>query len=416
MPNIQPSSPLVAVIDTAEADLTATLQMLVSTDKVRIAGSARRIEDISRLLTADPDIVLLDIGSETHNMPELIRQIQDTSPKCQVILTGSREAPLDLLKAMQAGARGLLHKPLSARDTIDAIEQIYQSEQRRLQRIEEQAQARVTQGRAGEVITVFSPKGGVGCTVLATHISIALADLTKSRVALVDFDLQFGDVGVHLNLHSNHGIHELMRSLDDLDGAILDSVMVQHPSGIRVLLPPPTLNQVDEVETEGLVAVVKALRKHYDYVVVDMWHSIEDATLALMDISSVLLVVTTPEVPALRSTRRFLDYVRERPDRRAKVQLVVNRYPSKSAVDIKEIERSLGAAPAGMIPSDGRLVTGSVNEGVSFLSRRSEATDSMTQLARVLAEPRMARTRQSSAEQQQRAGGVIGRTADPHPL
>ncbi len=212
---------------------------------------------------------------------------------------------------------------------------------------------------------------------------------TSSEVALVDFDLQFGDVAVHLNLHSSHGVHELMRSIDDLDGAILDDVMVKHASGVKVLMPPSTLDQVEEVETEGMLAVVKALRKLNDFVVVDMWHSIEEATLALMDQASVLLVVTTPEVPALRSTRRFLDYIRERPDLRTKVRLVVNRYPSKGAVDLKEVERSLGIRADGTIPSDGRLVTSAINQGTGFLSTRNTAAANMRQLAATISQSRL---------------------------
>jgi len=192
-----------------------------------------------------------------------------------------------------------------------------------------------------------------------------------------------------------------MRSIDDLDGALLDDVMVKHESGVRVLLPPATLDQVEDVETEGMVAVVKALRKFNDFVVVDMWHAIEEATLALMDLSTVLLVVTTPEVPALRSTRRFLDYIRERPDLRSKLQLVVNRYPSKNAVDIKEIERSLGMKPLGTIPSDGRLVTSSINEGVGFLSSNSSTSTNMKQLAMSIAQPRVMKQQRAEADNKQ---------------
>jgi pilus assembly protein CpaE len=165
--------------------------------------------------------------------------------------------------------------------------------------------------------------------------------------------------------------------------------MVKHSSGVKVLLPPGNLEQVEDVETEGIMAVIKALRKYNDFVVLDMWHAIEETTLAIMGESTVLLLVTTPEVPALRSTRRFLDYIRERPDLRSKVQLVVNRYPSRNAVDIAEIERSLGIKAISTIPSDGRLVTSSINEGVGFLSTNSSASQRMKQLAASVAQPRL---------------------------
>jgi pilus assembly protein CpaE len=253
----------------------------------------------------------------------------------------------------------------------------------------------------------------VGCTTIASNLAIALATISKSKVALVDFSLQFGDVAVLLNLHSNHGIHELMRNVDDLDADILDNVMVAHSSGVKVLLPPPNLDLVEEVATEGMTAVIKSLRRFYDFVVVDTWHSIEDATLAVMDLSSTLLLVTTPEVPSLRNTRRLLDLIRERPDLRGKVQIVVNRYPSKSAVGMREIEHSLGVKPVGTIPSDGHLITTAINEGVSFLSRPSAAATNLTQLATYLAQPRMARERRGPAPDGKRPQtGLFNRRAE----
>lgn len=386
------SVPLVAIIDTNEDDLMRTSRLLIGSDKVRVVGMAKRWDEIPHVMTSEPDIVLLDIGADGDHVPNTIRDILVQAPKCQVILTGIREAQLNLLKSMQAGARGLVHKPIGTEELLATIDEVFQTEQTRLQRIEAQTRAKVTQGRAGEIITVFSPKGGVGCTVVATHLAVALAAIEQSKVALIDFDLQFGDVAVHLDLRSTHGVHELMRNIDDLDGSILSDVMVQHqPSGVRVLLPPATLDQVEDVETEGLTAVVKAMSKHYDYVIVDTWHAIEDATVSLIDLSTVLLVVTTPEVPALRSTRRFLDYIRERPDRRSKVQVVVNRYPSKGAVTMSEIEKSLGIKPMGSIPSDGKSMTAAINEGTTLFSKSGTVTANLKAIAASLAQPRISR-------------------------
>jgi pilus assembly protein CpaE len=391
----QPYIPLVAIVDIDEQDLMSTMQLLVAAGNAQVVGVAKSLDEIAHVIGSEPDIVLYDVGNETSRMADVISQIHDISPRCQVILTARADTEVDLMKAMQVGARGLLRKPISAEQLTNAIQDIFHSEIRRLQRIEEQTKAKVTQGRAGDVIAIFSPKGGVGCTVISTHLALALTG-PNTRVALVDFDLQFGDIAVHMNLHSAHGVHELMRSIDDLDGSILDDVMVKHQSGVKVLMPPATLDQVEDVETEGMIAVVKALRKYNDFVIIDMWHAIEEATLGVMDQANVLLVVTTPEVPALRSTRRFLDYIRERPDLRTKVRLVVNRYPSKGAVDIKEIEHSLGVKPDGTIPSDGRLVTAAVNEGTGFLTSRNPAATNMRQLATTIAQARLLKMQRSA--------------------
>src|SRR5437867_3829875 len=388
-----PNIPLVVIMDPSESDRTSTRELLINSGRAHVVGVARDANELGRYMAADPDIVLLEVSLDPIEVPLIIRQLHEMSPSCQVVLTAEPSVAFDLSRAMLAGARGVVHKPIGSGELLGVIQDVFEAEQMKLRRLEDMAKASAVQGRAGEVITVFSPKGGVGCTTIASNLAIALANITNGKVALVDFSLQFGDVAVLLNLHSHHGIHELMRNVEDLDADILDNVMVAHPSGVKVLLPPPNLDLVEEVATEGMAAVIKALRKFYDFVIVDTWHSIEDATLAVMDLSSTLLLVTTPEVPSLRNTRRLLDLIRERPDLRGKAQIVVNRYPSKSAVGMKEIEHSLGLRPVGTIPSDGHLITTAINEGVSFLSRPSVAATNLTHLAAYLAQPRMAKDR-----------------------
>ncbi len=405
------SSPLVVVVDRNDTDRAATKEMLANSGRVHLVGAVRDASELNRYMTAEPDIVLLDVGDDPLEVPAIIRQVHDISPRCQVVLTTPSEITFDLSRAMLAGARGMISKPIAPGELLGVIHDVYEAEQLRLRRMEDYAKTNANQGRAGEIITVFSPKGGVGCTTIASNLAIALSNITKSKVALVDFSLQFGDVAVLLNLHSSHGIHELMRAIDDLDAKILEDVMVKHSSGVRVLLPPPSLDLVEEVATDGMVAVLKALRKNYDYIVVDTWHSIEDATLAILDLSNTLLLVTTPEVPSLRNTRRLLDLIRDRPDLKGKVQIVLNRYPSKSAVGMKEIESSLGLKPLGTIPSDGNLITTAINEGVSFLLKPSAAANSLIALANSLAQPRMARgEQQQPAEEKKRAMKLFNRT------
>ena len=377
----QQTVPLVAILDSNETDAIAIRRVLAESNRVHVVGAVREASQIPQLMASYPDIVLVDVEQLGDDITHIINQIHDHSPRCQVILMTIAGRSLDLHKAMRAGARGLIQKPIVPKEMVDYVLEVHETEERRFNRIEEVAKARATQGRAGEIITIFSAKGGVGCTVLATNLAIALAMDSKARVALVDFSLQFGDTAVLLNLRSTHGVHELMRSIDELDNAILDDVMVQHSSGIRVLLPPPRFEQVEDIDTDGMVAVLKALKKYYDYIVVDTWHSVEEATLGIMDQSGILLVVTTPEVPALRNTKRLLDVLKERPELRGKVQVIVNRFPSKSAVEMKDIESSLGQRPMGAIASDGRTVTASINEGVAVLTMKSAVTTSVHQLA-----------------------------------
>jgi pilus assembly protein CpaE len=310
-----------------------------------------------------------------------------------VILTAGPETHIDPIKAMRAGVRGILHKPVGLPELRELLHELFGTEQRRHRYIADSARSAAEQARPGEVITVFSLKGGVGCTVIAANLAIALQGIIKGKVALLDFSLQSGDIGVLLNVYSTHGVHELMRYTNEMDKSVLDDAMVEHSSGVKVLLAPPTLELVESVDAEGLLSVVRALRKHYDVIVIDTFHSVEEATLELMNISNVLLLVTTPEVPALRNISRLLNLIRSRPELSGKVRTVVNRFPSKGSVSMRDIEDCLGGAPTGTIPSDGRLITQSINEGVSFLQTRSVASDMIMRLAVTLSQPYVERQR-----------------------
>jgi pilus assembly protein CpaE len=245
MPANYPTIPLTVIVDSSEVDLTATREMLIESGRAHVVGTARDITEVTRFMQADPDILLLDVGINPQEVPAIVRQLQEMSPRCQVILTANPSVQFDISRAMLAGARALVNKPIAPGELLGVIQDVFEAEQLKLRRLEDMAKASAVQGRGGEIITVFSPKGGVGCTTIATNLAIALSNITKSKVALVDLSLQFGDVAVLLNLHSSHGIHELMRNLDDLDANILDDVMVNHTSGVRVLLPPPSLDLVE---------------------------------------------------------------------------------------------------------------------------------------------------------------------------
>ncbi|HUS14216.1 MAG TPA: hypothetical protein VM536_04265, partial [Chloroflexia bacterium] len=133
----------------------------------------------------------------------------------------------------------------------------------------------------------------------------------------------------------------------------------------KVLLPPATLEELEDVTTENLLDILDGVRRRFDYTVVDIWHTVEDATLAIMEAADQLLLVTTPEAPAIDSLRRFLGMVKDQPHLRPKMKLVVNRYPSSGGLDLGEIENRLGLHSVATVPSDGEGINVAINVGLS---------------------------------------------------
>src|SRR5881296_3301081 len=331
-------------------------------------------------------VAVIDIAGLHGDVGPAVHEILAHAPECCVIVTGSNVAPGVVSRAVTAGARGFLLKPYQPEDFVSTIRDAYVNlqELRRLQRIE---RTPGTTSRPGAVIAVYSPKGGVGCTTIATNLAVALARRSKATVALIDLDLQFGDVGIVLDLKSANSVADLLNHVGAIDASLIDEVFVRHSSGVRALLAPDSLASVPAIDPDRVVRVVDQLRPQFQYVVCDLWSSLEELTLGTPRIADRIILVTTPELPALRNLRRVMSAtgLLLQDDRTI---LVANRVPGKAGISLDNIEKGLGRSIAATIPSEGIGITEAINRGMSILDERSRAKagGSYRKLAEILAQ------------------------------
>ena len=247
------------------------------------AGDGKQgLEEAHRLL---PDIVLTDVNMPIMDGIQLTERLAQELPASPVIIMSVQGERDYLRRAMQAGAREYLIKPFSHDELVAAIRRVHQLEEKK--GTFARAAAPDTSGapRAaalGEVIVLFSGKGGVGKTLLATNLSVALAVETESRVALVDLDLQFGDIGVMLNLDHSRSITDVVDS-ETLEPEMLNEIMAHGPAGVRVLLAPISPELADLITNDHVRMVMTELRKTYDYVVVDTSCHLADFNLEVIE-------------------------------------------------------------------------------------------------------------------------------------
>lgn len=235
----------------------------------------------------------------------------------------------------------------------------------------------------GKLITVFSTKGGVGKTVLATNIAVALARDTGRRVALVDLDLEFGDVGIMLGIKPSHTIYDVVQSYDRLDAEMLAGFMEPHSSGISVLLAPFRPEQAEGISAGRIGQVLDLVRASFDYIVVDTCPTFSEPVLAALDRSDDIFLITMMDVASVKNSRISLQKLSQLGYNNGKVKLVLNRSDSKVLLEPSEVERAIGGSIAAQIPSD-RLVPRCVNKGVPVVLEmpRSEVARSIESLAR----------------------------------
>ncbi|HUV75013.1 MAG TPA: P-loop NTPase, partial [Anaerolineae bacterium] len=245
------------------------------------------------------------------------------------------------------------------------------------------SQAPVT-AREGEIVCVYSPKGGAGCSTIATNLALALQD-GDGRAALVDGNLQFGDVSVLLNLQPSRTISDVVPHVDSLDADFLNDVMLTHPSGMKILLAPPRPDVAEMVTADDMREILKHLCLLYDYTIVDTASYLDDIALTVLEVSDWILLVATPEIPAIKNVRLALEAL-DALDYLNKTRLVVNMIGRKDGITEKDIVTHIKHPVFATIPRDNGTVSSAANQGVPVMvsNQKSLVARSIGKLAELV--------------------------------
>jgi len=370
---------ILIVDDIAETreNIRKLLQFESDVDVVGTARSGK--EGIQLANELDPDVVLMDI-----NMPDIdgitaTDVIRKKSPHIQVVILSVQSDQNYMRKAMLAGARDFLTKPPLGDELISAIRRAGEMAQAERAKGAQQHFAAVSAAGVpnsaagfapipkGKVITVYSPKGGTGCTTIAVNLAIALNN-EDTRTALVDANLQFGDVAIFVNEQGKNTILELAPRVDELEPDVVEEILINHASsGLRILAAPQRPEMAEKISTDQFTKVVQYLQKMYAYVVVDTAHILSDVTLSVIDISDVIVLVTTQEIPSIKNARLFLDLVQTMGIGKERIVFSMNRYDKRIAITPERVSENLKHEIAVTIPLDEKIAITAVNRGVPFM-------------------------------------------------
>ncbi len=355
-------------------------------DVVGAAASGREAIELATTLT--PDVVLMDI-----NMPDMdgiaaTEHLASAVPTAAVVMMSVQGEADYLRRSMLAGAREFLVKPFSSDELTSSIRQVYTREREKQSRIAVQPGATAPGGSTptravgddrenaepGRIVAVFGPKGGVGRTTLAVNLAVAAATELGQKTCLVDASFQFGDVGVLLNLNpKNKSIADLIPELEAGEVDSLDTFIINHSAGIRVLLAPPSPEMAELITPAAVKRMLESLRGSHDLVVVDCMSSFNDTTLAILDLADTVLTMLSLEITSIKNIRLFLEVAQQLGYGADKIRLVLNRADSSLGIRVADVEHSIGRRVDHTIVSDGRSVVYALNRGVPFFLSNREA-------------------------------------------
>ncbi|HEY7704784.1 MAG TPA: AAA family ATPase [Acidimicrobiia bacterium] len=289
-----------------------------------------------------------------------VRALRNEDPALILIAVAESVSAGLLRSAMRAGVSEVIEAPLSEEKIEDSIKQFANDVLKR--RSAPPVAAPLPAKAEGQVIVIMSAKGGSGKTVTATNTALLLARFDGKKVCLVDADLQFGDVCLVLQLEPRFTLVNAAHELHHLDSALLDSLLTEHPSGVRVLAAPLEPAFADDISTAGLMQIVELLRETHDYVLVDTASLLDELLLSLLEKADLILMVVDMDLPSVKNAKLALETLRLLKFPTSKVKVVLNRSNARARLDDKEIEGALKVPISAAIPSDG-AVAASVNEG-----------------------------------------------------
>jgi len=346
------------------------------------SSGAEAIELAARIL---PDVVLMDI-----NMPDMdgitaTERLSARVPGAAVVMMSVQGEADYLRRSMLAGAREFLVKPFSSDELTASIRQVNAREREKADRIAATPAVRAQDPtEVGQVVAVFSPKGGVGRTTIAVNLAVAASSELGKKVTLVDASFQFGDVAVLLNLNpKDKSMAELVPQLEQgSDPDSVEAFTLTHSSGMHVLLAPPSPEMAELITPAGVKHVIEILRQRSELVVVDCAAWFNDTLLGILDLADVVLTVLTLEITSIKNTRLFLE-VAEQLGYAHKIRLVLNRADTTLGIRVADVEHSIGRKVDHTIVSDGRVVVYALNRGVPFVlsNRESQVSQDVLRLA-----------------------------------
>ncbi len=359
------------------ADDRKLISGLLTDETLRVVSSFRPDADGLKKASSQPaDVLLIGTSAVPEQELDFAERIFTTRSDITILLLAPTMDSRLLARAMECGISRVIDINSNEHDICTHIMTAANRDQNR--RFSKQTIASYD----SKVVACYSPKGGVGKTTLAVNLAYALATMNK-KVALIDLSLQFGEVGVFLDIPKGDTIADMVEE-HSLELSTIKSYLIRHQSGIQVMLSSSAPEYAELIQPEHINAILSTLRTEFDYVFVDMGVSLGDCAIATIETADTILLVVNEDIASLHDAKRSLK-VLEALNQQDKVKIVVNK-DGISTITVKNVANLLEATPVLVIPYDLKAAMLAVNRGIPMLScaPNSKATKEIRNYARIM--------------------------------
>ncbi len=373
------SNPSIIIVGAGESEQTALMDQIG--DIVSLASSVAdpgKAEELAR--QHHPDLALLYLDHDPGKVFAACRDIARQSGCMPMIVSKNRD-PQQILQAMKAGAKAFAYLEGESKEIRQTI----------LDLSKQVATAAGKQGPHSTVVAVFSCKGGSGSTTIATNLASSLhqrGKQTGKKTVLVDLNFQMGDVLAFLDITSRYTWRNLIDNMHRLDETLLWDSLTKNAFGLHVISQSDVPEEADNLTAEGIERGVAFLRRYSNYVVIDGLRDFNEISLTALDRSDKILLVVTPDIPALKNAKRCLTIFRQLGYNNDKMKLVLNRFERRAKLDPDSIGDALEMPVSAAVANDYASVIQSINEGrlLLELAPRAQVTRDIEGLISLFAE------------------------------
>jgi pilus assembly protein CpaE len=336
-----------------------------------------------RVHAATPDIILVDQQIAGQTSLDLVDALSQRYADIPIVALLDDDEAKRAQQYLMAGIRSFMIKPFTQVSLLSTLRRVRELEGRRTAAQPVEQSGYIAEAGPPQIITVFSPRGGVGCSTIATNLAVALHNRLDVRVLLMEGKMTFGHLGLMLNFRPQNTIADLIPHAGALDNGLVDEVVSQHASGIQLLLSSPDLNVGQGIRPNDLYSVIQAASNAFDIIVIDGGSHLDDNTVTLMDASDRVLLVTTPDLAALHDASRFIQLAQPLGFPPDKVLTVLNRAGMSGGIKIREIEAALHQPLFARVSEGNGKVIRSLNRGVPIVigSSRNAVSKDIVALA-----------------------------------
>lgn len=307
-------------------------------------------------------IVFIDVSQDPDKALDVIRKLKENSKQSYIVALSNKTSTETIIKVMRAGAKEFVTKPVIESEFLTLVETM------RSEFCNKET------SDTCKIISTFSNKGGIGKTSIAVNLAVELAQMSKEKVALIDLNLQLGDVATFLDMTPPFAMDYIADNISNLDEEeLLKSLTKYKNTSLYVIADPLNIDKSKEITAEQIKSILNALKKIFSYIVIDIGTNIDSKTITALDSSDLILLIAIVNLPAIRSTQRCMELFNRLGYPAEKIKLVLNRYMENEDIKTSDIEEVVKQKVYWKIPNNYLTMMSAINKGVPVNEINSES-------------------------------------------